>query len=455
MNRITAFSLAAGFAAVLGCSSSEELPPEDPTTPSPELISTPDTPTGPGRVELREMATYRTIGAVSSKGHPLEYRFDFDAAGANDYTNWSTADTFTVEWDKAGIPVVKVQARCRLHPNVESDWSGGRQVTISVIPATEIVRAVNRYWINGTEMAEDIDIEDSEPDTVPYGSWVTVYFQGVDSTFDEANCFDVVNKCWGYQMRFDWASTVDPSSSGFVPWGLYDPVDTDPNSTIDSVSMNIGTVDYVISARAVDFNSVADPNPPTLPLVGNRPPTLDSFIIEDQDGVQLNPGDTISWNWWAPADSETVVQPPFAFLRKTFYFVIKATGHDHPLDASTGLSWRYLFEDAAMPGQFRVFGRSPSWVDGLTTTALCDTHRYVVDYDIGDVNGDEVFNNPPSWNNKTYNVTIRGRDAATGASFTQAMVYAGEKRPLNIVSIDNLAYESGEGNSSFHIRFFR
>ena len=41
-----------------------------------EAISTPDAPVGDDYTEVDEVKTYETGGAKTSKGHPVEYRFD-------------------------------------------------------------------------------------------------------------------------------------------------------------------------------------------------------------------------------------------------------------------------------------------------------------------------------------------------------------------------------------------
>lgn len=446
-------ALLAAFALLGGCSSEET-----PGTPMPdaETVTMPMTPTGPAVAKVRESSRYRSGGAVASLGGGVEYRFDFDADGAHMFTGYQAADSADTMWTVSGTYSVRSQARS-VTTGAMSDWSAALSVSVGTIPRTEIIRIRNRWWVNSIEMARDVDFQDGVPDTLPYGSWITVYYQGVDSTFDTANCLDPVNKCWSYQMRHDWVSARDPNSFGQVPWAPPSGgVDTDPASVMDTMSMNVGTVDYTIFARVFDVFNVADPMPAQVEIVGNIPPTLDSFSIENYDGTTIADGDTIDWDWWAPADSGVVINTPNVWRSKTFYFIIRASGHDDPAekDVAGGMSWRYRFEKAPNSGIFEGFGRANAWVDGVTTESIQDTHTFVALVPFGDEAGDCLFNNLPDWSNLSYDFTMVARDLPTVSVFSQYVIYDGNRVLTAAYNADKLAATDG-GGFTFYLRLRR
>ena len=109
--RKTIFAICIICAALAGCSGDN---PIETVTPDEEMISTPDDPAGMDMVTSDEDVVYRT-SAASNLDHPIEYRFDFDAAGPHSYTDWSAADSASASWQGAGTRVVKAQARCATH----------------------------------------------------------------------------------------------------------------------------------------------------------------------------------------------------------------------------------------------------------------------------------------------------------------------------------------------------
>ena len=222
------------------------------------------------------------------------------------------------------------------------------------------------------------------------------------------------------------------------------------------MSMNVGTVDYTIFARAFDFFNVSDPMPAQVQLVGNIPPTLDSFSIENYDGTTISDGDTIDWDWWAPADSGVVINFPDVWWSKTFYFVIRASGRDDPAekDVAGGMSWRYRFEKSPNSGIFKGFGRANAWVDGITTESLQDTHTFAALVPFVDKAGDSLFNNLPAWSNLSYDFTIVARDLPTGSVFDQYVIYDGNRVLTASYSSDKLAATDG-GGFTFYLRLRR
>jgi hypothetical protein len=67
-----------------------------------------------------EPLAFTTAGSVSSCGHDVEYRFDWDDGS---YSNWTRSGNATHPWTSVGTYHVRSQARCVDHPTRESAWS--------------------------------------------------------------------------------------------------------------------------------------------------------------------------------------------------------------------------------------------------------------------------------------------------------------------------------------------
>ena len=103
-----------------------------------EIVSTPATPTVPPPTPppppwvLGTTYTFSASGSISTLSHPIQYMFDW---GDSTYSNWIDAGTggtatATHFWNMAGTYQVRVQARCKTHPTVFSDFSNVLTVTI-------------------------------------------------------------------------------------------------------------------------------------------------------------------------------------------------------------------------------------------------------------------------------------------------------------------------------------
>ena len=94
----------------------------------------PSDPSGPTAREIGQSGIFST-SATDPDGDQVQYRFDWDADGGNDYSSWTTlaasgyTDSVSHSWDDAGTYVVKAQARDE--HGYESFWSDPLTVIVS------------------------------------------------------------------------------------------------------------------------------------------------------------------------------------------------------------------------------------------------------------------------------------------------------------------------------------
>ncbi|MBN1164297.1 MAG: hypothetical protein JXB45_06945 [Candidatus Krumholzibacteriota bacterium] len=138
-----------------------------------ETISKPDAPSGPDSVYCGEEVSLKTGGAVSSLGHSLDYRFDFDASGEHDYGEWSAADSAYHEWSLTGAYSVRAQARCRKDQDKISPWSDGMEVEVVEPPVSKPLRP-----------GGPSPIETDEPGEYRTGGAVSIEGDPVEYRFD-------------------------------------------------------------------------------------------------------------------------------------------------------------------------------------------------------------------------------------------------------------------------------
>ena len=118
-----------------------------------ELISTPNRPDGPSSGIVGQSLSYTTGGSSSSLGHDVEYKFDW---GDGSQSDWG-AETQIHEYTGKGTFTVKARARCTIHTEIFSDWSNGRNVSISA------------YELNITVLPEGAGTVDKNPNKNEYG----------------------------------------------------------------------------------------------------------------------------------------------------------------------------------------------------------------------------------------------------------------------------------------------
>jgi hypothetical protein len=179
--------------------------------------------------------------------------------------------------------------------------------------------------------------------------------------------------------------------------------------------VNIGSLEYDFFARSVDENLTPDGTWPSVHVIGNFDPFLDAYSLSDHLGnaVDLSGVDTLTWDWWQPANTDTVVfNPGTGSLerKKVFEWRMQASGHDHPKDPiNAGVeAWRYfIYTGYGTPQQrFWPLARAgTAWVDGVSIDQMDETFALTFTYSRGDPagdpdpdpNGDEVFANLPAY----------------------------------------------------------
>lgn len=463
MRRIGMLALVTSF--VWGCSGDDTPPPPMGNT---EVVSTPIAPIGPDIVTPNVQETYLTGNALSSLGHPVEYRFDFDADGNGDITSWGVSSVASKSWPTTGLVNVKSQARCEIHPEIISEWSEAKQVEVGLGPETEITRVENTYFVGGSKVVDVILFNDGVPDTVPYDSWITLFYTGIPSPQGDSLCFDQTNRCLKYQVNYTWESIRNPMIMNTIAWRPFDPEDTNPAGVSDTTTMNIGSVEYTLRARSVDQFMRPDATPPEIEIIGNFDPTLDDLSIENYDATVVGEGDTVVWDWWNPANFKGAVQdtldqtdPLDPVVVKRFYFVVGGSGHDHPKEADgAGVkSWSYSFEEVgSSPPVFKTFARSSrGFVDGVTVDVLSDTAWVEFTYKHNtDPGGTEELNKPTSaFLDKEYEYVLMGRDLSVLDKFDQYIFYGGAKNLLNSYSTGDFARRTGELQQRFFLKLMR
>jgi len=136
--------------------------------------NTPSTPSGPTSLEVSQSGTYST-SATDPEGNQVQYRFDWDADGAHDYSSWTSlgasghTGSMDHSWSSAGTYTVKAQARDEF--NEESSWSNGLSVIVN--PPNQPPNQPNNPDPSNGETDVDIDHDISWSCTDPDGDSLT------------------------------------------------------------------------------------------------------------------------------------------------------------------------------------------------------------------------------------------------------------------------------------------
>jgi hypothetical protein len=172
------------------------------------------------------------------------------------------------------------------------------------------------------------------------------------------------------------------------------------------------------------------------------------------DGTIPGDGDTLTWDYWNPAnyrgsitDTLDFSNPLFPEVVKEFLFVIQANGHDSPReqDGAGVKSWLYTFRHTSA-GYIARIAQSGFWTDAATIDVLADTVKLTRRYRWDPADPTywmEDFANLPSYLNAEYDFTVRGRDLRSTDQYRQYMYVNGAKTLLNVYNPVVLARWTG------------
>jgi len=313
-----------------------------------------------------------------------------------------------------------------------------------------------------------VNFQDGIPDTLSYRSWLRIDYSGWDDARDSTLCAPPQinpDRCIDFQLRYNRVSIANRGSFAQSAWlPRSSSHDTDTLSASDSNTVNIGTVEYDFFVRAIDENGSVDGTPATVAVIGNFDPTLDSALVVNYDGNVVNPSvpDTVTWNWWAPADSGfdlSDLSNPRRF--KTFSWSVRAGGHDHPWepDGSGVKAWRYrVFTDYGTANQteWPLARAGATWVAGLAINQLDDKFELKFLYPLSDIKGDAVFTALPEYIDKNMTVLVQGRDTAVDEPAFDQYVYVNGNRQLeNSYPTERFGRVTAEARLPFYFQMIR
>ena len=167
--------------------------------------NTPSTPSGPSTLPKGVSGTYST-SATDPDSDMVQYRFDWDASGSNDYSDWTSlvssgsTGSKSHSWNSSGTYVVKAQARDE--EGDTSGWSSGKTIEISNTAPS----APTNLLCEGETSPGDIDDDHPEFSAIYHDS------DGDNATKYELEIGDDNNWDNGAEMYdggWDWCSVED------------------------------------------------------------------------------------------------------------------------------------------------------------------------------------------------------------------------------------------------------
>ena len=92
-----------------------------------EIVTSPNTPTGPSTGKVGQNLSFTTGGSTSNLGHSVQYYLDWGDGTISDWGSASQSHSYT----NVSTYTIRAQARCQTHTGVISGWSSSKTVTIS------------------------------------------------------------------------------------------------------------------------------------------------------------------------------------------------------------------------------------------------------------------------------------------------------------------------------------
>jgi hypothetical protein len=436
---------------------------------------------------------------------PREYKF-FPLTGGVFLTGqdeWTDDLTDTTRFfsntgdDEIPSGIFRFAAQCKDDAQAESPIDAGTfvrgvcQVVVNWDPETRIHDVKSSYTVDDVVYTEDVlfDDPDGVPDTVSYDSWLWINYTGTDSDKDAHKCAPTdLNKCIGFQVAYFRDSDRIDGAKEFSLWQpRIGDHDTDEFSATDSNTFHIGSLEYDLFARAIDENGRPDGTPPSVHIIGNFDPVVDEVAVEDHLGnrIDLSVVDTLNFNFWKgegypyQCECDTVAKPQifcdfdikcggrqfpksngsFDFY-KTWSVHITALAHDHPKDptGSGAKAWMYVVKDSQ--GKFMNIGKGlAGWFDGMEVNVLDDRIAWTAYYPSyltagppGDVYGDAVYANLPSWFDMDMTFMLIGRDTyKLENEFEQSIFINGEQAIINVFPAATLGRWTQESVFTFQV----
>ncbi len=237
-------------------------------------------------------------------------------------------------------------------------------VVVNYDPDVEILHANSYYTAqDGDTAIRTVNFHDGVNDTVPYNSRLNIHYKGWDDKRDILEYSPPVPIRFRYKYYwkaygFDGAlATYDRS------WLPQAAEDTNCDSDEDSVTMRVGTYEYLFIVRSYDEQYRYDHTPDSVRFFGNFPPTIDRVqigidSIPYNTEIQFHEIDTdtlfigLDKAYSPRGDTCTAYSaaynPTTEIFTYFFRFFIKGTGHDDPRDPpGSGIKgWNYNLEAA-------------------------------------------------------------------------------------------------------------
>jgi hypothetical protein len=237
----------------------------------PEAISTPDVPSGPATGETSVTLRYDVTGMASSHGHEVDIRFDW---GNGIITAWTAADWGATQWHTAGTYEIRVQARCRQHTAILSDWSAAATVTISEPAETVTVPTIR----NAPASAGSGDV-------VQFDAWAA----GTNLSHDVEYRYD-----WNDGQYSDWGPKVGSYYSASHAWSATGSYEVRAQARC---ATHPDVVSDWSAASVIEISAVEAVSPPTINIGSEVTVDLDGWLFPIANFAESNMGHLIELQW--------------------------------------------------------------------------------------------------------------------------------------------------------------
>jgi len=277
------------------------------TTNSPP--NTPSQPSGPNSRNTGQSGTYTTT-ATDPDGNQVQYRFDWDANGAHDYSSWTslvnsgTSSSLSHTWTNPGTYTVKAQARDS--NRATSSWSNGRTVTVT---------------------------SPNNPPTASYTANPNPATTGQNINFDASTSSDTDGFITTYE--WDWDNN-----------GIYD------DTGLRQIHSWPTHGNYPVTLRVTDDDGVTDTDTQTITInpLGNVPPNK-PILVSPGNGNTLGSENTATLSVTATDLNGGQINVSFYGNGNFLYNETKASGSTfsftwNSLNAGTRYNWYAVANDS-------------------------------------------------------------------------------------------------------------